>query len=285
MEPGPHARRQQQRRPRRPSRAACAWRHSARRPAAARSAPPATAASIASSRVRTASASDGVLPLAPSLDHVGIMANCVQDLAIRSAHGIVKEIKRRCGTATGNSFHIAADSSNPQLACLAHSTRITSARFAAIERSMTSDSSACQPSFDGPVTHAYLTIMAREAAAYHAPAASNAPPGRLRPRASPSSSTTACGTRPRSISRPERSQKSIRRKCTVFSMTLAVFLTPATPNRAPIAGNHGRSRLHAALEFHRPADRFSCPSADRATGCRFRFKLSVAELQRATCSP
>lgn len=122
---------------------------------------------------------DGVLPLAPSLDHVGVMANCVRDLAIllqpiAGIEGITEAplpYHYHCELKRGSYLRARQLSTLPDFLPSKASEEITSAMASLKEKSNTDDWTwnelPLPPSFSD-VTDFHHTVMAVEAASYHA---------------------------------------------------------------------------------------------------------------------
>jgi aspartyl-tRNA(Asn)/glutamyl-tRNA(Gln) amidotransferase subunit A len=121
---------------------------------------------------------DGVLPLAPSLDHVGVMANCVRDLAI-----LLQPIARTDADGVPTPYHylaeIEASSDFPRFKQLATLPDFPAtpgpdmgAAFAALcgktEAAGWAWSALPLPPAFADVPKFHHTVMAVEAAAYHA---------------------------------------------------------------------------------------------------------------------
>jgi aspartyl-tRNA(Asn)/glutamyl-tRNA(Gln) amidotransferase subunit A len=121
---------------------------------------------------------DGVLPLAPSLDHVGAMANCVRDLAV-----LLQAIARTDGDSVPQPYHYLREIDNNEYARLKQlaflpdylPSKVEPAMARAVEQLKTGTRGSgwawhelpLLPSFND-VAQFQHTLMAVEAAAYHA---------------------------------------------------------------------------------------------------------------------
>ena len=138
---------------------------------------------------------NGVMPLAPSLDHVGVMANCVRDLAIlfetiagqdprdpASAHQPVPDLThtplvppdpQRVAILGGMFQERAEPVAREKLVWLARRRAgaggLASRTVGVVPIEVLEVSEAAPPAEFAEVTRRHLTVMAVEAAAYHAP--------------------------------------------------------------------------------------------------------------------
>jgi aspartyl-tRNA(Asn)/glutamyl-tRNA(Gln) amidotransferase subunit A len=124
---------------------------------------------------------DGVLPLAPSMDHVGVMANCVRDLAL-----LLQPIARKDGPSVVQPYHHLSEIENPrrfshpersnELAALpdffpGRAEPVLARAFARLRETTTAagwiwSDLPLPPAFGDVLTHHHRT-MAVEAAEYH----------------------------------------------------------------------------------------------------------------------
>lgn len=202
---------------------------------------------------------DGVLPLAPSLDHVGVMANCVRDLAL---------VFQVVAGATGDPDDEATNW-EPVPDCLSvietgldslplhrlgghfdnADPALLSAYRSSLEKLECGDAitQAVLPPAFGEAAAAHRTMMAVEAAEYHAGRLARRPddyPPRIRQLVEDGSSTPAVDYANSSgiaVRLKRNLRKPLRRG--------AVFITPATTDFAPGPETTGNPSFNAPWSF------------------------------------
>ncbi len=226
---------------------------------------------------------DGVLPLAPSMDHVGVMANCVRDLAI-----LLGPIARTDADEIAKPYHYLAEIDGPasydrvskhfkQLTSLpdfpATADRDMQAAFDTFQAKSKSTEWAWNalplpPSF-AEVPRFHHAVMAVEAASYHGDRMRRHPddyPPKVR-------SLIEHGL---SWSAPDYAgatshMAAIREEMEVrFVDSWKTFVTPATIDAAPDSRHNRQSRVQLSVELHRTSRLCRFRSRGRRMDCRSR---------------
>lgn len=187
----------------------------------------------------------GVLPLAPSLDHIGVMANCVRDLAV--VFEVIAGPTRACVSLADDGSEELRLFKLGGLFEMGENELLDAYRDALRKLPEVVVSELALPASFADIPPAYLTVIATEAASVHADRLSRRPdeyPHRIRELIETGRNRTTEQYRAASLL-----QVSPRRR---FSKTLdpnTAFVTPATPNYAPTADSTGDPAFNSPWSF------------------------------------